>query len=157
MAEGFPGTRKDLCPLSGSPSPPSYLPAPLSLQNNTKYPPACVPAQLRQLYPALCNPMDCSQPGSSGHGNSPGKNTGVSSHALLQGIFLTSESNPGLLPYRQILYHWATREAIHFSAQLSFPPELTFPGIFSSLKSSSSYFSDKKHLYPGAIWEELLM
>ena len=27
--------------------------------------------------------------------NSPGKNTGVSSHSLLQGIFLTRESNPG--------------------------------------------------------------
>ena len=32
-----------------------------------------------------------------------GKNTGVGCHALLQGIFLTQESNPGLLPCRQIL------------------------------------------------------
>ena len=37
--------------------------------------------------------------------NSPGKNTGVGSHSLLQGIFLTQGSNPGLLHYRQILYH----------------------------------------------------
>ena len=36
--------------------------------------------------------------------NSPGKNTGVSCHFLLQGIFLTQESNPGLLHRRQILY-----------------------------------------------------
>ena len=28
---------------------------------------------------------------------SPGKNTGVDCHALLQGIFLTQESKPGLL------------------------------------------------------------
>ena len=37
---------------------------------------------------------------------SPGKpkNTGVGSLALLQGIFLTQESNQGLLHYRQILY-----------------------------------------------------
>ena len=27
--------------------------------------------------PTLCNPMDCSPPGSSVHGDSPGKNTGV--------------------------------------------------------------------------------
>ena len=44
----------------------------------------------------LCDPMDCSLPGSSVHVDSPGKNTGVSYHALLQGIFLTQGSNPGL-------------------------------------------------------------
>ena len=31
--------------------------------------------------------MDCSLPGSSVHGDSPGENTGVGCHALLQGIF----------------------------------------------------------------------
>ena len=31
--------------------------------------------------------MVCSPPGSSVHGDSPGKNTGVGCHALLQGIF----------------------------------------------------------------------
>ena len=36
--------------------------------------------------------------------NSPGKNTGVGSHSLLQGIFPTQGSNPGLLHYRWILY-----------------------------------------------------
>ena len=53
----------------------------------------------------LCDPMDCSPPGSSVHGDSPGKNTGVGCHALLQGIFPTQEPNPGLLHCRQILYH----------------------------------------------------
>ena len=38
--------------------------------------------------------------------NSPGKNTGVGSHSLLQGIFLTQGSNPGHLHCRRILYHW---------------------------------------------------
>ena len=36
--------------------------------------------------------------------NSPGQNTGVGSPSLLQGIFLTQGSNPGLLYCRQILY-----------------------------------------------------
>ena len=36
--------------------------------------------------------------------NSPGKNTEVGSLSLLQGIFSTQGSNPGLLHYRQILY-----------------------------------------------------
>ena len=37
--------------------------------------------------------------------NSPDKNTGMGSHSLLQVIFQTQGSNPGLLPCRQILYH----------------------------------------------------
>ena len=48
--------------------------------------------------------MGCSLLGSSVQGNSPGKNSGVACHFLLQGIFLTQESNPGLLHCRQILY-----------------------------------------------------
>ena len=36
--------------------------------------------------------------------DSPGKNTGVGFHFLLQGIFLTQSSNPVLLHCRQILY-----------------------------------------------------
>ena len=35
---------------------------------------------------------------------SPGKNTGVGCHFLLQGIFPTRGSNPGLLHCKQILY-----------------------------------------------------
>ena len=44
--------------------------------------------------------------------DSPGKNTGMGSHSLLQGIFLTQGLNPHLLLCRQILYHWqAPRKA----------------------------------------------
>ena len=43
--------------------------------------------------------------------DSPGKNTRVGCHFLLQGILLTQGSNPCLLHSRQILYCWATREA----------------------------------------------
>jgi len=49
--------------------------------------------------------MDCSPPSSSVHGDSPGKNTGVGSLSLLQGIIPTQELNGGLLHCRQILYH----------------------------------------------------
>ena len=47
----------------------------------------------------------------------PGKNTGVGCHFLLQGIFLTQESNPHL-PYllhcRKILYkHWAMGKSFY--------------------------------------------
>ena len=37
--------------------------------------------------------------------SSPGKNTGVGCHFLLQGIYATQELNPALLHCRQILYH----------------------------------------------------
>ena len=53
----------------------------------------------------LCDPMDCSLPGSSVYGDSPGKNTGVHCHALLQGIIPTQGSNPCLPHYKWILYH----------------------------------------------------
>ena len=39
--------------------------------------------------PTLCNPMDCSPPGSSVQVNSPDKNSGVGCHSLLQRIFPT--------------------------------------------------------------------
>ena len=57
-----------------------------------------------QSCPTFCDSMDCSPPGSSVHWDSPGKNTGVGCHALLQGIFPTQGSNPGLVHCRQILY-----------------------------------------------------
>ena len=57
-----------------------------------------------QLCPTLCDPRNSSPSGPSVHGDSPGRNTGVGGHALLQGIFPTQGSNPGLLHCRQILY-----------------------------------------------------
>ena len=57
-----------------------------------------------QSCPTLCDTMDCSPPGSSVHGDSPGKNTGMGCHALLQRIFPTQGPNPGLLRCRRILY-----------------------------------------------------
>ena len=67
--------------------------------------PCAVLCLVVQSGPTLCDPMDCSPPGSSVHVDSPGKDTGVGWHALLQGIFLTQGLNPGLPHYRWILYH----------------------------------------------------
>ena len=60
-----------------------------------------------QLCLTLCDPMNCSPPGSSVHGDSLGKNTGVGCPFLLQGVF------PGIEPVsltsicisREVLYH----------------------------------------------------
>ena len=78
---------------------------PLSHQRNPYLPLCCMLCLVSQSCPTLCDPMDCSPPGSSVHGDSPGKNTGVGCHALLQGIIPTQGSNPGLWHCRQILYH----------------------------------------------------
>ena len=59
-------------------------------------------AKLLKSCPTLSNPMDCSPPGSFVYGDSPGKNTGVGCHSLLQGTFPTQESNLYLL----CLLHW---------------------------------------------------
>ena len=56
-----------------------------------------VRAKSLQSCPTLCDPMDCSPPDSSVHGDSPGKNTGVACHALLQGIFPTQGLNSRLV------------------------------------------------------------
>ena len=53
-------------------------------------------AKSLQLCPTLCDSMDCSPLGSSVHGDSPGKNTGVGCHELLQGVFL--EVDPEIEP-----------------------------------------------------------
>ena len=61
--------------------------------------------------------------------NSPAHNTRVGSLSLLQGIFPTQGSNPGLLHYRQILYQLSHRGsprilewvAYHFSSRSSWP------------------------------------
>ena len=78
-----------------------------------------------QLCLTLCKLMDCRLPGSSVHGDSPGKNTGVGCHALLQGIFPTQKLNPGLLHCRHILY------------QPSYEGSLSNPSWFSLIGETS--------------------
>ena len=53
---------------------------------------------------SLSNTMDCMPPGSSVRGDSPGRNTGVCCHPLLQGIFPTQGLKPNLPHCRKSLY-----------------------------------------------------
>ena len=52
----------------------------------------CCVCLITQSCATLCDPF-CSLPGSSVHGEFPGKNTGMGCHALLQGIL-----DPGIEP-----------------------------------------------------------
>ena len=53
-------------------------------------------SEVTQSCPTLCDPVDCRLLGIFPPWDSPGKSTGVGYHFLLQGIFLTQGSNPGL-------------------------------------------------------------
>ena len=86
-----------------------------------KNPEKTVQYLVAQACPTLCNFMDCSQPGSSVHGNSPGRNTGVGGHALLQGIFPTQGPNPGLPQCRQKFYCLSHQGNPRILEQVAYP------------------------------------
>ena len=65
--------------------------------------------------------MDCSPAGSSVQGDSPGKNTGMSCHALLQEIFPAQGSNPGLPHCRQILYYLSHQGSSRILEWVAYP------------------------------------
>ena len=85
--------------------------------------------------------MNCSPPGSSVHGDSPSKSTGVGFHALLQRIFLTQKSNSHLMSlavasmffttsttweaWRAV---WSILEKLRI--ELPYNPEITLLGVY---------------------------
>ena len=70
----------------------------------------CPKVLVAQSCPTLCGPMDCSPPVSSPW-DSPGKNTGVGCHALLQGIFQTRNQTRVSCTSGKFFTVWTTREA----------------------------------------------
>ena len=63
--------------------------------------------------------------------NSPGQNTGVGSLSLLQGIFPTQESNPGLLHYGWILYKLSHKGSPRILEWVAYP----FVSRFSQIRN----------------------
>ena len=81
----------------------------------------CSARSVAQLCLTLCDPMDCSLPGSSVHEIFHGKNTEVGCHFLLQGICLTQDQTSISRVScfgRWILYHSATWEAGEHSTDI---------------------------------------
>ena len=93
---------------------PFYTSDPSSSLHDSEWAVLCCAESLS--WPTLCNPMDCSPPGSSVRGDSPGKNTRADCHALLQRIFPTQGSNPGLPHCRQILSHQGSPRILEWVA-----------------------------------------
>ena len=75
----------------------------------------------------LFDPVNCSLPCSSVHGDSPGKESGEGCHFLLQGIFSTQGSNLGLLHCAWILYHVSYQGSPQFSSVAQSCPTLCDP------------------------------
>ena len=67
--------------------------------------------EIVQSYPTFCDPMNCSLPGSSVHGIVQARVLEWGCHFLLQGIFLTQGSKPGLRIVGRCFTVRATREA----------------------------------------------
>ena len=87
-------------------------------------------SEVAQLCPPCSDPMDCSlllHPW-----DFPGKSTGVGCHFLLQGIFPTQGSNPGLLHCRQTLHRLS-----HQGSSCPIPGTNYFLGQSHSSKHSS--------------------
>ena len=71
--------------------------------------------------------------------NSPGKNTGVGSHSLCQGIFPIQGWNPGLSYCRQILYHLTHQgkpvsDQVGTNSQVFWPPAQHWKTPFHTLE-----------------------
>ena len=85
--------------------------------------------------------------------DSPGKNTGVGSYSLLEGIFLIQRSNMDLLHCKTILYHLnhqgspKCRHNSHYFSHCSLPTDLSIWYMFSIYLLSFYFLS----------WEVLLL
>ena len=93
--------------------------------------------------------------------NSPGQNTGVDSHSLIQWFFPTWRENPGLPHCRPILYQLSTREEwpVHIQVlsarlggedaimliQVSCLPQRYTPVVMSRMLSEFEVTKHKKH------------
>ena len=87
----FPDQGSNLCPLHWQVD--SY---PLYHQGESES-----ESEVAQSCPTLCDPMDCSLPGSSVHRIFQARVLEWGCHFLLKGIFPTLGSNPGLLHFGQ--------------------------------------------------------
>ena len=116
-----------------------------------------------QSCPTLWDPMDCSPPGSSVNGNSPGKDTRVVCHALLQGtgtgcyfllqgIFPNQGSNPHLL----CLLHWQADSLplCHLGSPKRWPTANSFLACYfhNLVESRGPHKNTRWAIWPARAW-----
>ena len=95
--------------------------------------------KVTRLYPTLHDPLDCSLPGSPVHGILQARILEWMAIALsrecslLQGIFPSQESNPGLPHCRRILYHLSHQRSLRILEWEAYP----FSRASSQLRSQT--------------------
>ena len=82
-----------------------------------------------QSYLTLCGPMDCNLPGSSVHGDSPGKNTGVGCHAFLRESSQPRDRNQGSCIAGRFFTSWTTKEAQEYWSELPILSSRDLPNL----------------------------
>ena len=117
--------------------------SPLSL------PHCCVRIELSFFLVIVQSPRNCSPPGSSVHGDSPGMNSRVGCHALLHGIFLIHGSNRSLLHCR-----WTFFYQLSYSIELSFLRQTNRSKFCNGVLLSG--WGDERELEWGCGWGELM-
>ena len=112
--------------LSSSARPQCKTPGPSHIWTHKETPPGLYPGNLPP--PSSPVKVSCSVVSDSlqPHGlyslwNSPGLNTGVGSLSLLQGIFPTQGSNPGLPHFRRILYQLSHKGSPRILEWVAYP------------------------------------
>ena len=101
---------------------PVFLPGDFHTQRSlASYSPVCCVCLVAQSCPTVWDPVDCSLPGSSVHGDSPSKTTGVHCHVLLQGIFPTQRLNLSLSYCSHIPYRLSHQGSSRILEWVSFP------------------------------------
>ena len=85
--------------------------------------------------------------------NSPGQNSGVGSLSLLQGIFLTQGSNPGLLHCRQILYQLSHKGSPRILEWVPYPfsRRSSWPRSWTRVSCIVNWFHIGKGVHQGCI------
>ena len=104
---------------------------------------ACLHAKSLQSCLTLCDPMACSLPGSSVHGNSPGKNTGVGCQATSRGSSQPRDQTQVSHIAGRSLTTWVTRGPKNTGVG-SLP---LLQGIFPTQKSNCSHLHCRRILY----------
>ena len=91
-------------------------------------------------YPTHCDPVNCSPPESSIHGDSPGKNTGVGCHASSRGSSKprSSASQPSSLPSE------SPRKL--YCIGICKPTFVTIPNILLNNQNSKEKWKNKNRL-----------
>ena len=88
----------------------------------------------------------------------PGKNTGVGCHFLLQGIFLTQGSNPGLPHCRQTLYPLSHLDSILKSKDVTLPKKvhlvkaMVFPVVMYGCESWTIKKAEHQRIDAFVLW-----